>query len=407
MNTQQLLEHYGSPAYIYDLAEVRAAYAALRQALPAESTLYYSLKANPHPAIVGELNRLGCQAEVSSVGELHSALTAGCAPERCLYTGPGKTLHEISYAFEQGTTCFSIDSPLDLRKVATVAQRMNTPAQVLLRVNPSESVPGLGLTMTGAPSQFGADADWIRRAPQEFAGGEWAQIVGFHIYMGTNIPRIETLLQTFAVATRLAVELADVLDIELQVVDLGGGFGHPFASSGERPDLSGLREPLEGLLDDWLPGWRDGRPHVAFESGRYLVGSCGTLGCTVQDVKESQGRPFVVLDSGIHHLGGMAGLRRVPRIGAELICADEAAADTPLHNAHIVGPLCTPLDHLAQGVDLPGLTPGTVVVVRNVGAYGLTGSLLGFLSREAPVEIVCDGEEIKEASQILLTRCAR
>jgi diaminopimelate decarboxylase len=404
---QKLLEQFGSPAYIYDLAEIRAAHTALRRALPAASTLYYSLKANPHPAIVAELDRLGCQAEVSSVGELHAALTAGCAPERCLYTGPGKTLHEITYAFEQGTTCFSIDSPLDLRKVSSVAQRMNIPARMLLRVNPSESVPGLGLTMTGAPSQFGADADWVRRAPQDFASTEWARIVGFHIYMGTNIPKIETLLQTFAVATRLAVELAEVLDIELQIVDLGGGFGHPFASSGERPDLSGLREPLEGLLDDWLPGWRNGSPHVAFESGRYLVGSCGTLCCTVQDVKESQGRPFVVLDSGIHHLGGMAGLRRVPRIGAELISADGAAADTLLHNAHVVGPLCTPLDHLAQGVDLPGLTPGAVIAIRNVGAYGLTGSLLGFLSREAPVEIVCDGERIKEASQILLTRCTR
>lgn len=407
MNVQRLLEEYGSPAYVYDLAEVRAAYAALRRALPAESTLFYSLKANPHPAIVAELHRLGCRAEVSSVGELHSALTAGCAPEGCLYTGPGKTLHEITYAFEHGTTCFSIDSPTDLRKVASVAQRMNTPARLLLRVNPSESVPGLGLTMTGAPSQFGADADWVRRAPQDFASGEWARIVGFHIYMGTNIPKTETLLQTFAVASRLAVELAEVLEIDLEVVDLGGGFGHPFASSGERPDLSGLREPLEGLLNDWLPGWKSGKPHVAFESGRYLVGSSGTLFCTVQDVKESQGRPFVVLDSGIHHLGGMAGLRRVPRIGAELICADREAAETTLHNAHVVGPLCTPLDHLAQGVDLPGLTPGTVMVVRNVGAYGLTGSLLGFLSREAPVEIVCDGEQIQEASQILLTRCAR
>jgi diaminopimelate decarboxylase len=407
VNVQTLLAEYGSPAYVYDLDQVRVAYAALRRALPVASTLYYSLKANPHPALVGELRRLGCQAEVSSTGELQTALDCGYQPERCLYTGPGKTLYEIRYAFERGATYFSIDSPTDLRKVALVAEQMNRPARVLLRINPSEAVPGLGLTMTGGPSQFGADADWVRHAPQDFASTAWAQVIGFHIYMGTNITTTATLLQTFAVASRLAVELADVLGIDLQIVDLGGGFGHPFATTGERCDFSALREPLESLLDDRFPGWRSGTPHVAFETGRYLVASSGTLFCTVQDVKESQGRPFVVLDSGIHHLGGMAGLRRVPRIGAELMCADRPAAETTLHNAHVVGPLCTPLDHLAQGVDLPSLSPGTILAVRNVGAYGLTGSLLGFLSRDAPVEIVLDGEHVKEASQILLVRCAR
>lgn len=410
MNPQTLLAQYGSPAYVYDLDQVRAAHGALRQALPASSTLYYSLKANPHPALVAELNRLGCQAEVSSTGELQTALDSGCVAACCLYTGPGKTLHEIRYALERGATSFSIDSPADLRKVATVAEQLDTPARVLLRVNPSDAVPGLGLTMTGGPSQFGADAAWIRQRPQDFSSTPWAQIVGFHIYMGTNITAADTLLHTFAVASRLAAELAEVLQIELQVVDLGGGFGHPFATPGVRCNFSELRAPLEALLDDALPGWRDGYPHVAFEAGRYLVASSGTLFSTVQDVKESQGRPFVVLDSGIHHLGGMAGLRRVPRIGAQILQVDGVDAEDAevgLHDAHIVGPLCTPLDHLAQGVDLPSLTPGAVVAVPNVGAYGLTGSLLGFLSREAPVEIVLDGQQIAEASQLLLTRCTR
>lgn len=406
MNIHTLLDRFGSPAYVYELADVRAAYAALRRSLPEPSIVYYSLKANPHPTLVAALQRLGCRAEVSSVGELTTAL-GSAQPDHCLYSGPGKTMRELVFALEQGVTHIGVDSPADLRKVAMAAEQCGRPAQIVLRVNPDRAVANLGLTMTGGPSQFGADAEWIRSAPHEFTDTPWARVVGFHIYMGTNIAETTTLLQTFDIASSLAVELAEALDIKLELVDLGGGFGQPFAHPQPRYDFSDLREPLTAMLNERLPGWRDGRPQIAFESGRYLVGGSGTLYCTVQDVKHSQGRPFVILDSGINHLGGMAGLRRVPRIGAQLVGVDAAAAAPIMQQATIVGPLCTPLDYLAQGVDLPQLQPGDVVAIRNVGAYGLTGSLIAFLSHPPAVEIVLDDDDVIHASQLTLTRQAR
>lgn len=407
MKIHELLDRFGSPAYVYDLAELRAAYAALRRSLPEPSVVYYSLKANPHPTLVAALQRLGCRAEVSSIGELTAALDSGVGPERCLYSGPGKTMRELVFALERGVTHVGVDSPADLRNVAAAAEQCGRPVQVVLRVNPDRAVANLGLTMTGGPSQFGADAEWIRSAPGEFAGTRWARVVGFHIYMGTNIAATATLLQTFDVASSLAVELAEALGIELELVDLGGGFGQPFANAQPRYDFSDLRAPLTAMLDERLPGWRAGRPQVAFESGRYLVGGSGALYCTVQDVKRSQGRPFVILDSGINHLGGMAGLRRVPRIGAQLVGVDADASRPIMQQANIVGPLCTPLDYLAQGADLPELHPGDIVAIRNVGAYGLTGSLIAFLSHPPAVEIVLDDDDVIHASQLTLVRQAR
>ena len=405
MNPQTLLARYGSPAYVYDLSAVRDAHVALKSALPQPTALYYSLKANPHPAIVAELSRLGCRAEISSTQELSTALQSGCRPAWCLYTGPAKTTQEIDFALRCGVSQFSVDSPTDLHRVAAAAEAAGTPVQVVLRLNPDEPIPDLALAMTGRASQFGADASWVRCQPEAFASTPWARVVGFHIYTGTNITAPASVLHTFSIAVELAHELVGVLGIELRLVDLGGGFGHPFAARGERIDFSELRAPLEVLLDRRLPGWRQGQPEVAFESGRYLVAEAGTLWFTVQDVKQSKGQTFVVLDTGIHHLGGMAGLRRVPRIGAELL--PDSAADTALRDTNIVGPLCTPLDYLAMGVDLPQLYPGTRVAIPNVGAYGLTASLLAFLVRETPIEIVLDGEEIKDVSQVVLTRSAK
>jgi diaminopimelate decarboxylase len=407
MNAQALLSRYGSPAYVYDLACVRRAHSALAGELPQNSVLYYSLKANPHPALVAELARLGCRAEVSSTGEMTTALSCEMEPRRCLYTGPGKTSREIAFAIEKGGVHFSVDSPHDLRKVAAAAQQAQRRIKLLLRINPETPPGATGLTMGGAPSQFGADADWVRRCPGEFQGTEWARIVGFHIYAGTNISPKTALLGTFEAALNLAIEAAGLLRIELETIDLGGGFGHPFAVKGEPHDISGLRDFLEPLLDNHFAGWREGRPQIAFESGRYLVASSGTLLCTVEDVKASKGRFFVVLDSGINHLGGMAGLRRVPSVNPQLTRLGEDSIDRVLQNADIVGPLCTPVDYLARGVDLPSLNPGEIVAIPNVGAYGLTGSLLAFLSREAPVEIVLDGEDVVSASQIVARRYDR
>lgn len=113
------------------------------------------------------------------------------------------------------------------------------------------------------------------------------------------------------------------------------------------------------------------------------------------DVKQSRTRTFVVLDTGIHHLGGMAGLGRIPRSAVTFTNLSRPDSTETL-TADVVGPLCTPLDSLARGLTLPQVQPGDLLAVPNVGAYGLTASLLGFLSHPAPMEIAYRGNEVAE-----------
>src|SRR5262249_48703397 len=159
-----------------------------------------------------------------------------------------------------------------------------TKARCLLRVNADEPVPGLGLAMTGIASQFGADASWVARQPELFRGAGAAQVTGLHLYMGTNIEDEEVLLAQFRSAVGIAAHLSALFG-GFSEVDLGGGFGTPYARQGDRPRFGGLGRQLAKLLDGQLPGWRQRRPQVTFESGRYLVGSAGSLICRVVDVK--------------------------------------------------------------------------------------------------------------------------
>jgi diaminopimelate decarboxylase len=399
---EALARRWGTPTYLYDIADLRRAVRDLRAALPAPSQVYFSVKANPHPDVSRTFADAGMRAEIASLGEIGPALAAGFAPDDVLMTGPGKTPDDIDAALAAGLTRFSVDSPTDLTRIGRLASAHGVDARCLLRVNADVAVPGMGLSMTGTASAFGADASWVLAEPDRFRASGRARVRGLHLYMGTNITAEEVLAQQFTTSIALATLLRDALDVPMEEIDLGGGFGMPYARAGSRPDFSGLAERITGDLDSHLPGWRQGDPEVTFESGRHLAGGCGTLLSRVVDVKVSKGRTFVVLDAGIHHLGGMSGLRRVPRIVPDLITPARAGDSVP--DCSVVGPLCTPLDTWSSGVTLPPLEPGDVVGVPNVGAYGLTAGLLAFLGHPPALEVVVDGAELVSASRLDLVR---
>ncbi|MFF7446070.1 MULTISPECIES: type III PLP-dependent enzyme [unclassified Streptomyces] len=395
-----------TPAYVYDLARVRQNAARLREALPEPADLYYSLKANSHPHVLRTLKDAGTLPEVCSPGELDAALAAGWDAGQVLYTGPGKRDQDIDRALHQGVREFCADSPTGLDQLDRLAGRAGMRVRTLLRVNDDRPAAGQGLAMTGVASQFGADTRWITDEPERFGDRPHVEVTGLHLYMGTNLTHVPDLLAQFQQALTTAAGLRTVLAPHTArldtTLDLGGGFGAPFAKEGEAADLSGLREGLADLLDASAPGWRDGAPRPAYESGRHLVGTAGTLLTRVLDVKRSHGRDVAVLESGINHLGGMAGLRRLPPLNPTLL-SDAAGRGEP-RPTMVTGPLCTPLDTWARQAPLPPLRPGDLLAVPNVGAYGLSASLLAFLGHPAPLEVAVDGDAAPHISRLTLTR---
>lgn len=393
-----------TPAYLYDLAEIRASAARLRAALPDPALIYYSLKANPHPAVTTTLRGCGMRAEACSPGELDAALGAGWAPSQVLYTGPGKRDADVAAALRAGVREFCADSPAALDQLDTLAGAAGVSARSLVRVNEDQPTGSQGLAMTGVASQFGADAGWILAEPARFASRQRIQVTGLHFYTGTNLSSVSALLAQFARSLKTAAAVTAALaaaGTEIQVIDLGGGFGAPFAVSGPPADLTGLRDGLARLLDSELAGWRAGRPRLAFESGRYLVGTAGTLLARVLDVKQSHGKDVAILESGIHHLGGMSGLRRLPPLNPSLVHAREPRQARPVM---VTGPLCTPLDCWSPAASLPPLCRGDLLAVPNVGAYGLYASLVAFLGHPMPDEVVVDGSLPPSVSRLCLTR---
>lgn len=402
---RELAKRFGTPLYVYDLDRVAASYRDLRSSLPPGVVIFYSLKANPHPDIARALREAGgyplCRAEVSSVGELSAALEAGFTPEECLYTGPGKTSSELTTAIVEGVREFSVESLTDLERAGSVARRFGVVINCLLRINTLSPGAAGSIRMMGRPSQFGIDGETLGALLPGLRAVSGTRLVGAHFYSMSNArdetSLISELRQTVANAARLHSELG----LPMRVLDIGGGFAAPYATPGKRPVYGNLRAELESTLDEHFPQWRSGTPQIVCESGRYLVADCGELISSVTNLKDSRSRRFVILDAGINTLGGMAGLGRLMPAAAQP--ADNGVASDG-EAATLVGPLCTPGDILAREARLGPLKLGDMITVPNVGAYGATASLLLFLSRPAPCEVIVRGEEIVNVSQLEVRR---
>lgn len=390
----ELVARFGTPLYVYDLDEVDAARRELVDSLPEGFELFYALKANPHPELVRALRDGGCRAEISSTGELAVALDAGLAGSDCLYTGPGKTSDELTEAIRRGVRTFSTDSVTDVRRVGAAARDQGVVVDCLLRVNSASASATTSIRMTGTPSQFGFDSETLGAVLPALRQVPGVRIAGMHFFPLSNARDEASLIGEFQHTIELAAGLAQDLDIPLRYLDIGGGFTVPYAVPGRRGSYPKLRSELEVALDIHLPGWRAGGPTVACESGRYLVGGSGTLVAEVSNVKVSRGRKFVIIDAGINTFGGMSGLGRLLPVSVQV------PADGEVESASLVGPLCTPGDVLGREIDLPALEPGDLVSIPNAGAYGPTASLLMFLGRPAPTEVVVRGDRVLSASRI-------
>jgi diaminopimelate decarboxylase len=209
---------------------------------------------------------------------------------------------------------------------------------------------------------------------------------GFHIYAGSQNLNADALIDMQRRSFELALRLGDDAPGPLKVLNLGGGFGIPYFPGERALALEPVCEALAGIADEA----RERAPGAALvlELGRYLVGEAGVYVCRVTDCKMSRGHAFVVVDGGMHqHLAASGNFGQVIRRNYPVALANRMD-EPPSGPASVVGPLCTPLDLLADKVALPDAVPGDLVAVFQSGAYGFSASPLGFLGHPEPVQLL-------------------
>ncbi len=381
----RLAEQVGqTPFYAYDRGLLRSRVAELRAALPGNVELHYAMKANPMPAVVDFMAGLVDGIDVASGGELKTALDAGANPQKISFAGPGKRQAELRQAVAAGVL-INVESFREVDILDGISRELQLPARVAVRVNPDFELKGSGMKMGGGPKQFGVDAEQV----PELLGlidDRKLSFEGFHLFAGSQNLKAESICEAQQKSFELALNLSRHAPSPVRFLNLGGGFGIPYFPGERRLDLSPIGDNLRQLAA------RAGQvfPHAALviELGRYLVGEAGLYVARIVDRKVSRGQTFLVVDGGLnHHLSASGNFGQVIRKNYPLAIGNRMHSDNT-ETASVVGPLCTPLDILAERMNLAVAAPGDLAVVFQSGAYGASASPQRFLGHPEVVEVL-------------------
>jgi diaminopimelate decarboxylase len=385
LRAARLAEEFGTPLFVYDGAVLRGQLRRLRASLPERIEIYYSVKANPNPAVIAKFVEEGAGLEVASAGEFLRGRAAGGPPDRMVFAGPGKTPAELQLVVSQGIGEIHVESDEELDALT----RLDGEKKIAVRFNP-RAVGGGALRMGGQPAPFGFDEERLEEVIETILSRPGLRFQGIHMFVGTQILDAEVLVGHWRHAIAVARRAAEVAGGPLATIDLGGGLGIPYFAGESALDLERLRRSATDLFlgvarDRQL---RDAR--FIIEPGRFLVGPAGVYLCRVLSVKQSRGSTFVVVDGGLnHHLAASGNLGQVLKRDFPIVNALRVGAQ-PHGETVVVGPLCTPLDTIGRNAPLPRMSPGDLVAVLQSGAYGLSASPVGFLSHPMPAELLVE-----------------
>ena len=356
----------------------------MRAALPASVKLHFAMKANPMPAVVGYMAGLVDGIDVASAGELKVALDAGTDPHEISFAGPGKREAELRQAVAAGIL-INIESFREVELLGAISKELSLPARVAVRVNPDFELKGSGMKMGGGPKQFGVDAEQV---PELLAliGKNGLDFEGFHLFAGSQNLKAESICEAQQKSYELALKLAAQAPSPVRFLNLGGGFGIPYFPGEQVLDLAPIGDNLRMLAKRAEQDFP--QASLVIELGRYLVGEAGIYVTRVIDRKVSRGQVFLVVDGGLnHHLSASGNFGQVIRKNYPVAVGTRMNADQT-EIASVVGPLCTPLDILADKMLMPMANPNDLIVIFQSGAYGASASPQAFLGHPAVVEVL-------------------
>ena len=371
--------HLDTPFFIYDLDKLTAHLNQLTA--QTDVKLWYAVKANPLSRIIQCLDSAGFNFDVASKGELEQVLAQGIDSERVLNTGPAKSPKQISHFIARGVRTFVAESINQVRWLNEQAMKANCQLQILLRVQlrwpDSEKNPLGGDSLT--PFGLGCD-EWQALTVSDYPA---LSFDGLHIFQWGNMLSTNKLAELWRTMISPLQQLANSLNINLNILDLGGGLGIPYTQDANRLDWSALIETLASIKAD------AGVKELWMELGRYAVGECGHYATPVVERKENYNQQQVILSGGINHL-----LR--PAVTSQNFPAALLRKSTAEPKAMtLYGPLCTALDCLGEHQLASDLNEQDWLVFSQCGAYGFTESMPYFLCHELAAEYILEQGNIE------------
>lgn len=373
--------------YLYDLDGMRGRARAIKQCYPGLE-VHYAMKANAADPILRAFKREGTGVDVVSGGEIRCAMKSGFEAADVIFSGVGKTRHELELALGLGIKQLNVESPQELARIIEMARAMGKKPRVAFRMNPDVDAKTHPYITTGfRENKFGMGEHFVPELLALLKGAAGAvEPVGLTLHIGSQLQDIQPIEDAIQKTLPVWKEFA-AAGFPLQSLDVGGGLGIDYKEEHTIPakDLS-LIEGWGAMLKRALKGF-SGR--VLCEPGRILVGSCGTLLGEVQYVKETPDRAFLILNTGMHHL-----MRPALYQAHHRVMSVSEHRERPRRSYDVVGPICESSDVIGKGRELPEIHQGEWVAIADAGAYGFSMAST-YNEHGLPEQLYWDGGKVR------------
>jgi len=376
----ELAETYGTPLLVADEGRLRSNYrefaGAFQRYYPA-TKIFYSYKTNCVPAVIKILHDEGAGAEVVSPYELWLAGQCGVAPENIVYNGVNKSAEGLREAIENGTGTINVDSMTEIDRLAAVGITSETTTKLGLRIDPN----------VGWNAQFGIQPrrDALAALRQRWDRNVLSRLRGVHAHNGSGIGDPGHYGKTVAALCATAGLMKDDLGVEIDFIDIGGGFGRPTVrplrlrevaayrllgitprqpNAAAFPPIDAYARTVADALISACGKYGLGEPTLYAEPGRALASDAQILLVRVGDIKSGRGgKTYAVADGGLQNIAYPLSYEYHTCL---LVNRASAAVD---RRYHVVGPLCSPEDVLYRNWPLPELRSGDLLAIMDAGAY--------------------------------------
>lgn len=381
LNLRELALRFGTPLYVYSHQALKTALENwMRGIAGTNHRVFYAMKANSNLALLKFFHDSGTGFDIVSRGELQRALMAGAKGNDIVYSGVGKSREDIRAALRADIGCFNVESIPELDRINEVALEEKRMAPVSVRVNPDVDAKTHPYISTGLKNnKFGVSYDQTVALYQRAATLPGIRISGIDMHIGSQI----TELEPFVHAADKIFDIVDALaqnGIMLDHLDFGGGLGVRYTDetppSAETLVKAVSRKAAERGFAD-LP--------IYFEPGRSLVARAGILLTTVEYLKPTEAKNFMIVDAAMN----------------DMVRPTLYQAQMPLVNCtqrdeanlwDVVGPVCETGDFLARSIELAA-QPGDVLAMTGAGAYGMSMAS-NYNSRGRAAEVLVSGSRI-------------
>ncbi|MDO5123463.1 MAG: diaminopimelate decarboxylase [Eubacteriales bacterium] len=371
-SAKELAEAYGTPLYVMNETVIRNNMRAYKEAFDkyygGNGRAYFASKAFCTLEMCRIAKSEGLGLDVVSGGELYTAMKAGFPAEIINFHGNNKTYNELKAAIEYGVGKIIVDNLNEFRLIDTIAGELNKKVSVSIRIKPGVEAHTHDYIKTGQiDSKFGfaiENGEALQAANDSLRYSNLS-LSGVHCHIGSQIFDVQPFKDAAVIMLNFVKKLSEELNISIEELNLGGGFGIKYVDSDTPKPFEQYIEAVSETVKETCKELGMEVPFVSVEPGRSIVGEAGVTLYTVGGIKTIPNvRTYLSVD------GGMTDNIRYALYKSDYTVINASRADKNEDiTVTVAGKCCESGDLIQENVKLPKTEIGDILAVLSTGAY--------------------------------------